>query len=297
MIQNHIQLAPYTSWLVGGSAEYFSLPVSVEEVTQAQAWALQQKIPVTVLGGGSNVLISDQGIKGLTICLKKLSGITTSQVDGHLKITALAGTGKSELLKVFLKNKLAPALFLAGLPGDVGGGVVMNAGVSENFLPREFVEITEWIEVLKPDGKIERLGRDQIQWRYRHSEGWQPGIIVQVGISWPQKEDATILDQVRNANKVRLSKQPLDMPSCGSVFVNPAGHKAAQLIDSCGLKGFSIGGAQVSQKHANFIVNTGAATADQIWQVIEHVKKTVLEQKSVALLTEVIRLGTWKAES
>lgn len=294
MIQKNIPLAPYTSWLVGGAAEYFSLPVTLEEVIQAQAWALQQKIPVTILGGGSNVLISDRGIQGLTICLKKFSGITTASVDGNLKITALAGTAKSELLKVFLKNKLAPALFLAGLPGDVGGGVVMNAGVSENFLPREFVEITEWIEVLKPDGKIERLDANQIQWRYRHSEGWQPGIIVRVGISWPQKEDTTILDQVKNANKIRLSKQPLDMPSCGSVFVNPVGHKAAQLIDTCGLKGFRIGGAQVSQKHANFIVNTGNATADQIWQVIEHVKKTVLEQKSVALITEVIRLGAWE---
>jgi len=293
-IQKNIPLAPYTSWLVGGFAEYFALPTTIEEVIQAQTWAQQQKLPMTILGGGSNVLISDQGIKGLTICLKKLSGVETTEEHDHFKITALAGTGKSELLKIFLKQKLAPALFLAGLPGDVGGGVVMNAGVSENFTPREFVEITEWIDVLKPDGKIERIAADQIHWRYRHSEGWQPGIIVRACFAWPLQEDATILEQVKNANKVRLSKQPLDMPSCGSVFVNPLGHKAAQLIDSCGLKGFAIGGAQVSQKHANFIVNTNEATAENIWQVIEHVKKTVLEQKNVALITEVIRLGSWK---
>jgi UDP-N-acetylmuramate dehydrogenase len=295
-IQKNIPLAPWTSWLVGGPAEFFALPTTVAEIVEAQQWARNQKVPVTVLGGGSNVLISDEGIEGLTICLKKLSGIEISRQDGQFKITALGGTSKSELLKAFLKAKLAPALFLAGLPGDVGGGVVMNAGVSENFQPREFVEIVEWIEVLRPNGTFERVNAQSMQWRYRHCEGWQPGIITRVGISWPDKEDASILEQVKSANKARLSKQPLDMPSCGSVFVNPVGHKAAQLIDSSGLKGFSVGGAQVSMKHANFIVNTGRATAKDIWQVIGHVRQTVLEQKNVALITEVIRLGKWASD-
>ena len=292
-IQKDISLASYTSWLVGGSAEYFFLPKTIAELQEAQAWALSKKLNVTVVGGGSNVLISDQGVAGLTMCLKHLNKVEMFEEDGNFKIICESGTGKSELLKIYLKNKLAPALFLAGLPGDVGGGVVMNAGVAEAFRPREFVEITEWIQVLRPNGKIEKLGASDLDWKYRHCEGWQPGIITQVGFTWPKEIDDKILDQVREANKVRLSKQPLDKPSCGSVFKNPEGHKAAQLIDSCGLKGFSIGGAQVSTKHANFIVNTGNATAADTWAVMEHVRKTVKEQKQIELSTEVVRLGRW----
>jgi UDP-N-acetylmuramate dehydrogenase len=290
-IKEKFLLAPLTSWQVGGPAQYIAFPRTIDEIKEAQAWAQDRKLAITVLGGGSNVLISDQGVQGLVICLKDFSGTEVKEESGHLKITAFSGSGKSELLKIFLKNKLAPALFLAGLPGDVGGGIVMNAGVAEAFKPREFVEITEWVEILKPDGSIRKFGTQEIQWSYRHSHGWQPGIILRVGFHWPLEVDLGILEQVKQANKARLSKQPLDLPSCGSVFVNPVGHKAAQLIDSCGLKGFSIGGAQVSQKHANFIVNTGDAKASDILQVIQHVQETVLRHKNVSLQTEVVRLG------
>jgi UDP-N-acetylmuramate dehydrogenase len=290
-IKKNVQLAPLTSWLVGGPAEYLCLPENLEDLKQAQQWAIGQNLPITVLGGGSNVLISDHGIRGLVIGLKNLSGTSVKETGGRLEITAWSGTGKSELLKIFLKHKLAPALFLAGLPGDVGGGIVMNAGVAESFKPREFVEFTDWIEVLRPDGNVQKLENQDLHWSYRHSNGWQPGIVIRAGFSWPLQTDPTILDQVRQANKIRLSKQPLDMPSCGSVFVNPVGHKAAQLIDSCGLKGFTVGDAQVSLKHANFIVNKGSAKAADILQVIEHVQATVLKQKNVRLQTEVVRLG------
>lgn len=290
-IKENILLAPYTSWLIGGPAEFFCLPKTLEEIQEAQKWAQDRKLNQTVLGSGSNVLISDQGIKGLVMCLKNFAGTDLKEENNRLQITALSGTSKSELLKIFLKYKLAPALFLAGLPGDVGGGIVMNAGVAESFQPREFVEITDWVEVLNENGKVQRFSKDELKWSYRHCHGWQPGIIVRVQMSWPLQIDASILDQVRQANKVRLSKQPLDLPSCGSVFVNPAGHKAAQLIDSCGLKGFTIGGAQVSTKHANFIVNTGQAKARDVLQIIQHVQNVVRLQKSVELQTEVVRLG------
>lgn len=294
LIQKNISLASFTSWQVGGPAQYFCLPKTIDQVQQAQAWAQSQKLSVTVLGGGSNVLISDQGVAGLVICLKYLSAVVDSvTVDDRLRLSVLAGTGKSELLKIFLKQKLSPALFLAGIPGDVGGGVVMNAGVGEAMTPREFVEITDWIDVLRPDGHIERLQNNQLQWSYRHMHGWQPGIIVQVGLSWPLHIDEKILDKVRDANRVRLSKQPLDMPSCGSVFVNPQGHKAAQLIESCGLKGRQCGEAQVSLKHANFIVNLGNAKATDIWQLILDVQQTVKSKTGVELKTEVVQLGNW----
>lgn len=292
-IQKNIRLAPYTSWQVGGEAEYFCLPKTLEEIQTAQSWAKENAITVTILGGGSNVLISDGGIQGLTICLKNFAGTEVREENGQLKITAKSGTSKSELLKIYLKHQLAPALFLAGIPGDVGGGIVMNAGVAEMFKPREFVELTEWIEVLRPNNQIEKISGKNLKWVYRHSDGWQPGIITAVGLSWPLEKDPTVLTLVRDANKIRLSKQPLDLPSCGSVFKNPEGHKAAQLTDSCGLKGYTVGGAQVSKKHANFIVNIGEAKATDIWEVIQHVQKTVKEKTGVQLTTEVVRLGRW----
>lgn len=290
-IDSNVSLASYTSWLIGGAAEHFCLPTSLLELQEAVRWAQEHKKEITVLSGGSNVLISDAGIKGLTICLRKFSG-TEVQEDGRLlRITALSGTGKSELLKIYLKHKLAPALFLAGIPGDVGGGVAMNAGVSESMKPREFCEIVEWVEVLKPDLTVQTYKHSEIDWSYRHSSGWQPGIVTRVGLVWQREPDFQILEKVRDANKIRLQKQPLDKPSCGSVFVNPPGHKAAQLIDQCSLKGHQIGGAQVSTKHANFIVNLGNATAQDVWQLIEFVKATVLQKAKVQMKTEVVRLG------
>ena len=296
-ITRDVPLAPLTSWLVGGAAEFFAEPKNLDELKEALLWARAEHHEVTILSGGTNVLISDQGIKGLTIALRKFAQLETREESGRLKISCLAGTSKSELLKTFLKHRLEPALFLAGLPGDAGGGVVMNAGVGEMTAPREFVEITDWIEVLRLNDagsfELKRFDKSELKWSYRHCEGWRPGVVVRVGLSWPLEPKDDILPRVKQANQVRLSKQPLDMPSCGSVFINPPGHKSGQLIEQSGLKGFAIGGAQVSNKHANFIVNTGSATASEIAQVIAHVQKTVKSKSGVELQTEVIRLGSW----
>ncbi len=291
-IQTQVRLASYTSWQIGGLAQYFCTPKNLEEIKEAVSEAKRNSWPLTILGGGSNVLISDDGIDGLVVCLKNFTGVTTAMENQNLVIEALSGTSKSELLKVFLKNKLAPALFLAGLPGDVGGGVVMNAGVSEAMQPREFGELVEWLEVLRLDTlKVDRILQKDIQWSYRHSTGWQPGLVVKVRMKWPVQVQDDILAQVKAANLSRLSKQPLDLPSCGSVFVNPPGHKAAALIQECGLKGYRVGDAQVSLKHANFIVNVGSATAVDTLQVISDVKAKVLAEKNIQLKTEVVFLG------
>lgn len=292
-ISQNVNLAEYTSWLVGGDADYFCLPEDLEQLKEAITYAKTNNLKIAILGGGTNVLVSDQGIDGLTICLRRFSKISSYEKEGKLYIEASAGTAKSELLKTFLKQKLAPALFLAGLPGDVGGGVVMNAGVAEAFVPREFMDFVDWVEVLSVDLEIKRLQKSDLKITYRHTNGWQPHIIINVGMSWPLQTDPTILDKVREANKIRLSKQPLDMPSCGSVFKNPENGKAAQLIDECGLKGYRVGDAQVSLKHANFIVNLDKATAQNIWDVITHVQKTVEKEKGIKLITEVVRLGRW----
>lgn len=299
--QYNVPLAPMTSWLVGGPAEILFEPKNETELEEALRFAHEKNHAVSILGGGTNVLISDRGIKGVVIALRRFNTYQVRETStGWLEIEACAGVSKSELLKVFLKAKLAPALFLAGLPGDVGGGVVMNAGVAEAMQPREFVEITSAIEVWRWSSKSEKgfriekvkLLKGDLSWSYRHCDGWAPGIIAKVWLKWPSTSpDPDILQKVRDANRVRLQKQPLDMPSCGSVFVNPPGDKAGRLIESVGLKGFSIGGAKVSEKHANFIVNTGAASADEIWQVMEHVRAKVLANTGIELKSEVIRMG------
>ena len=326
-IERGIGLAPLTSWTVGGPADFLAQPKSPGELAEVLAWGRLAGLPITILGGGTNVLISDRGVRGLTIALRKMASLEARVEGDRLRITCLAGTSKSELLKTFLKHKLEPALFLAGLPGDVGGGITMNAGVGEMIKPREFVEITEWIEVMRwpadnkpvsraapldasgvplisPDliraeaAKLEtvRIEAGRLEWKYRHCEGWRPGVIVRVGIQAPNEPKDDILQRVKSANQVRLSKQPLDMPSCGSVFVNPSGHKSGQLIESNGLKGFAVGGAKVSEKHANFIVNFDKAKALDIHRVIEHVRKTVHKATGVALHTEVIYVGEWSPD-
>ncbi|MCM2282801.1 MAG: UDP-N-acetylmuramate dehydrogenase [Bdellovibrionaceae bacterium] len=296
-IEDGVRLSSYTSWQTGGVADHLALPKTIEGLRAAVAWACEHGLSITVLGGGTNVLVSDAGIRGLTIGLKHMTGSSVVVDDGRLIIECLAGTSKSELLKIFLKHKLQPALFLAGLPGDVGGGIVMNAGVGEKITPREFVEITDWVEVLRwtqnGDSEIVRFRCQDLQWRYRHCQGWEPGILVRAGLSWPMQVVPEILTIVRQANLTRAQKQPLDMPSCGSVFINPPGHTSGRLIESAGLKGYTVGGAKVSEKHANFIVNFSKATSADIDAVIKHVQKVVLETSGVQLKTEVVYLGQW----
>lgn len=301
LVQESVELKKFTSWKVGGEAEFFASPKTLEEVQEVLSWAWQEKIPVTYLGQGSNVLVSDQGVTGLVLCTRRLQATEVLSETENLRIRCETGVLKYKLMRLFLKHQLAPALFLSGIPGDVGGGVVMNAGVSEDINPREFNEIVESLEVLQwkenPQGGLDfemvNFKKTDLQWSYRNSQGWQPGFVFAATLLWPMQPDATVAERVAEAIKLRRLKQPLDKPSCGSVFVNPPGHKSGALIESCGLKGFQIGGAQVSNKHANFIVNTGAATASDIHQVIEQVQAKVFEKHQVKLHTEVVYMGQW----
>ncbi|MGE3759969.1 MAG: UDP-N-acetylmuramate dehydrogenase [Pseudobdellovibrionaceae bacterium] len=295
-ILEKVSLKDWAWWKIGGPADFFCLPRTVDEIREAIRTAREKGWLITVLGGGTNVLISDQGVQGLVICMKHFTGIERSDSNGLINLSVLAGTPKSDLTKIFMKAKLAPALFMCGLPGDVGGGVVMNAGVAEQVVPREFVEITDWIEYFDlndPELDLIRKTKNELKWKYRASAGWQPGIVVRAGLSWPLEEDPEIPNKVREATRNRLQRQPLELPSCGSTFKNPNGHKAGALIDQAGLKGFQIGGAQVSPKHANFIVNVGGATAADVSGVIKHIKTEVKAKFNVELETEVRFLGRW----
>ena len=290
-IEENVSLRDLTFWKIGGPADFFCQPKNLEDLKEAYRWAQEKQKPVTILGGGTNVLVSDQGIEGLVICMKDLTRLQMEEKNGRLHLHCLAGTPKAELTKIFLSKKLAPAVFLCGLPGDVGGGVVMNAGVSEQRTPREFCEMTDAVEVLRPSGELEKITADQLQWRYRESEGWQPGILYSVDLSWPLEPQEDVPNQVRQATKNRVEKQPLNFPSCGSVFRNPAGQKAGWLIEQVGLKGHRIGEAQISEKHANFIINRGHAQASDVKALIELAKEKVFSKFNVKLETEVKMLG------
>lgn len=297
-IEKNKNLSDFTSWKVGGDAQFYVAPTTIVELEEALLFSKKENLPYSVLGGGTNVLVADEGVPGLLIHTHKLSAVELIKDSERLVLEVLGGTQKAEVLKYFMKYRLAPAVFLAGLPGDMAGGVVMNAGIGQAMKPREFVEIVDSFEVIDLDDKgvisKKNFSNKDIQWSYRKSHGWQPGIISKVRVSWPNKPDPEILKSVRDGNKRRKSTQPLGEPSCGSVFKNPEGDHSGRLIESLGLKGFQIGGAQVSEKHANFIVNTGNATASEIHQVIQHVQKEVLEKTKTNLHNEVVYLGDWR---
>ena len=301
-------LCGMSSWRVGGEADFFCEPESQEDIFYFLKWAKAKNVPVSFLGGGTNVLISDQGVEGLLMCLRKLVGCHVYEVNGRLCVNALAGVSKAEIMRVFLKRNLAPALFLCGLPGDVAGGVVMNAGVggfppsvsgSSSVkdlvrLPREFRDIVDWVKVIR-EGKTVLVRGGDIEWEYRASRGWGPGLIYEVGMSWPVEPPVADLPAlVREVALKRAGSQPLQSASCGSVFKNPLeGKKSGMLIEECGLKGFEIGQARVSEKHANFIVNKGGACARDIDLLIRHIQRVVQKKTGVLLQPEVRYMGRW----
>ena len=286
-------LSNLNSWKVGGSADFFCQPENKADIFYYLKWAKKQNVPVTFLGGGTNVLVSDQGVKGLVIGLQKLKTFKEWEENGRLCVSALAGVSKAQIMQVFLRHKLPPALFLCGLPGDVGGGVVMNAGVGQDISPREFKDIVDWVKVIRED-ELVSIHKEEIKWEYRSSSGWEPGLIYEVGMSWPMEPAPDVPELLKEMALKRTRTQPLQSASCGSVFKNPlTGEKSGALIEQCGLKGHQIGQACISKKHANFIINMGEATAMDIHQLIQHVQKTVKEKFNILLEPEVQYIGRW----
>lgn len=294
-IKTNVHLSRYSSWQVGGCADFLAEPQTIEDLQWIEAEAKHKGLPLTLLGGGTNCLISDAGVRGIVISLRKLIGFSSFVKDGFLKIECLAGTPKLLIMKEFLKHKLAPAIFLSGIPGCVGGGVIMNAGVRENITPCEFSEIVDWVDIIY-DQQIVRKTFLDMQWSYRYCQGWQPGIIANIGLKWEMNPITDLHEKVKKAQWHRLLKQPLEKPSCGSTFTNPKnadGLSAGQLIEQSGLKGFQFGQAKVSDKHANFIINLGKAKAGDIDFIIQHIQERVHHTTGIHLQTEVKYLGEW----
>ncbi len=286
-IQSQVSLAEMTTFRVGGPAEWFIAPTNVEALQASYAWAKAQEISVTFLGAGSNLLISDQGLPGLVISTRYLRQQTFDAQT--CQVTAFAGKPLPRLAWQAAKHGWSGLEWAVGIPGTVGGAVVMNAGAHGGCTADCLVEA----HVLQTDGSIKILNTEQMAFKYRSSclqQHPQPVVFATFQLQAGQSA-AQIKATTQTHLDHRLSTQPYDWPSCGSVFRNPLPRTAGWLIEKSGLKGYTLGGAQVAQKHANFILNSGNATATDIFNLIFYVQQEVEKNWSLLLRPEVKMLG------
>ncbi len=287
-LQPSQSLTNFTTWRVGGPAEWIAEPTTIAEIKLLIAWAKQQQVPCHVIGAGSNLLIHDSGLQGLSICMKKFHGSKLNIKNGLVE--ASGGEPLPTLARRAAKAGLHGLEWAVGIPGTVGGAAVMNAGAQGSCM----AEKLESVLVLPLQGKEPfELKKDELGFAYRKSVLQEEQLIVlsarfKLEPGYDQQELTHITNQ--NLNH-RINTQPYDLPSCGSVFRNPEHLKAGQLIEELGLKGYKIGGAEISKTHANFIVNTGNASAKDISQLIATIQKKVKEAHGLSLHTEVKRLG------
>lgn len=274
----------YTTFRIGGPADVMFFPETPQEILVAQALATESGVPVTVIGCGSNLLVSDAGIRGLVIALGK--PFSRIEVRGNA-IFAQAGARLSAVANAALAHGLTGLEFASGIPGSVGGGAYMNAGAYGGQLSDVLTEV----ELLR-DGMAVRVPASEMDFGYRHSAAMESGALITGATFALQPGDAEeIRARMDDLNGRRRDKQPLEYPSAGSTFKRPEGYFAGALIEQAGLKGCRIGGAMVSEKHAGFIVNAGNATAQDVFELIMRVQHTVLDRSGVWLEPEVRLIG------
>lgn len=277
-------LMRYTYTHTGGPADWLAFPKNVDEVKQLVTYATAQQLPLTVLGNASNLIVRDGGITGLTLILTKMDQIS---VNGN-EVTAQAGAAYIDTTIAARDHSLTGLEFAAGIPGSVGGAIFMNAGAYGG----ETRLVADRATVLLPDGTIKELSNEELDFGYRHSSIQENhGVVLDATFKLTPGDHDQIKAKMDELNARRAAKQPLDLPSCGSVFKRPTGYYAGKLIHDAGLQGYTSGGAQVSKKHAGFIVNINHGTANDYVNVIHHVQATVKEKFGVCLETEVRIIG------
>jgi len=274
-------MAKHNTFRVGGAAEVYVSPATLEELVCAVTECRAHNTPFVILGHGSNVLVSDKGLRGVVIQLyPHFCHVLVEETN----LYAQAGALLSATATKACNSGLAGMEFASGIPGTVGGAVCMNAGA---YGP-EIKDICETVTLLMPDNTITIVPARNMDFGYRHSIVQESGaIVVSATFALLPGDPEAIRAETDELNARRRISQPLEFPSAGSTFKRPEGHYAGKLIEDCGLKGFSIGGAQVSEKHAGFVINTGNATAEDIHTLIAHIQKTVFEQFGVKLEPEV----------
>ena len=275
----------HTTFRVGGPADIFLTP-SAEELPAVLSVCREEQVPVTVIGNGSNLLVGDQGIRGVVICIG--SGMRGIRVDGE-KIFLEAGVTLAAAAQQAAKAGLAGLEFASGIPGTFGGAVVMNAGAYGG----EMKDVIVSVRVISEDGEILTLSKEELDLSYRHSVIPERGYLVIDGelLLTREKDPDQITERMEELKKKRIEKQPLEYPSAGSTFKRPEGYFAGKLIMDAGLRGFSVGGAAVSEKHCGFVINKGNATAADICALMDEVTRIVKEKYAVTLEPEVKKVG------
>ena len=270
----------YTTFRTGGPADFLVLPETKEQLKQVLAIVKEENVPLTVIGNGSNLLVSDKGIRGVVVCTCKMKEISANGTE----ITASCGVTMAALAACAKQASLTGLEFASGIPGTVGGGIVMNAGAYDGCLSDCATE-TLCIDL---NGNEKRFCGDEQKFSYRKSAfsggDW---IVVESKFQLKPGNAQEIEDKMKDLNARRKEKQPLEKPSAGSTFKRPEGYFAGVLIEQSGLKGFSVGGAQISEKHAGFVINKGGATTKDVTDLMEAVSKKVKENFGVELEPEI----------
>jgi UDP-N-acetylmuramate dehydrogenase len=273
-------LAPLTTWRIGGPAEWLATPADAEDLIRAVAFAHRRALPWRILGNGSNLLVGDAGVRGLVLRVRRvLDGIALDPP----RLTAGAGASFPAVANAAAERGLAGIEFGAGIPGSVGGSIVMNAG----WHAFEVGNIVHRVRYLECDGTIREFAHDACRFGYRTSAfRGRGGVVLEAELTLTPDEPARVRERLQGFAESRKANQPTELPSCGSVFLKPAGDFAGRLIEAAGLKGRRVGGIEVSTKHANFFVNTGGGTAKDVMSLVELVERTVFERFGVTLTRE-----------
>ena len=277
-------LAKYTSWRVGGEAERMYIPADKDDLEQFIS-GLSVDEPVFWLGLGSNLLIRDGGIRGTVINVR--AKVKQMNLLSDTDVYVECGVASAHVARFCSEHGLAGAEFLAGIPGTMGGALKMNAGAFGG----ETWNLVKSVEMMPVGGKIRQANANEFEVGYRTVKDVANDCFLSTVLRLRKNENHSGQEQIKKLLARRALTQPTNQPSCGSVFRNPANDHAARLIEASGLKGYRIGGAEVSEKHANFIVNTGSATAEDIEQLVEYVQSEVASQQGVKLHTEVCIVG------
>lgn len=273
----------HTSFKTGGNATIFVKAYSVEEIKSILKISKENNIPLFVLGNGTNLLVKDEGYRGIILQIK----LEDINVDGT-KVTVQSGVKNATLSKKLLDNSLTGFEFAAGIPGTIGGAIKMNAGAYGG----EMKDIIEEVTYLDYDGNVHTIKNEECEFEYRHSRFFdEKGIIVSAKLKLEKGEKEEIQEKMNELAMQRKEKQPLEYPNAGSTFKRGENYITAKLIDECGLKGYSIGGAQVSEKHAGFIINKGNSTSKDILELIEYVKTKVKEKTGEDIKLEIEVIG------
>ncbi|GKU77164.1 UDP-N-acetylmuramate dehydrogenase [Paenibacillus sp. L3-i20] len=275
------RMAKHTFIQTGGPADIYIMPTNIEEVQQIARFAFTRNIPLTIIGYGSNIIIRDRGIRGIVMNFNRLNKINVT----NNKIIADSGSSIIDVSRAALENHLSGLEFACGIPGSVGGAVLMNAGAYGG----EISFVLKSVKALSMSGDIHILNKSDLQLGYRSSIFQKEKyIIVEVTFELENGDQDHIQELMRNNTIARESKQPLEYPSCGSVFKRPPNQFAGKLISESGLQGYRVGGAEVSVKHAGFIVNVNHASSADYLILIRHIQKTVKRKFKIDLETEVV---------